>query len=204
MNDIKKIRAKVEEFRGQKKYIESTITTYEKQLVLEQENLGDCANAREVIRTVSQMTQDQLSFHLEDIVSNALEAVFDQPYKFKVEFEKQRNKTECILRLEDKNGNLVSPLDASGGGVVDICSFALRIAIWSISAPRTRPVLVLDEPFRYLSRDLLDNAVEMLSELCEKLGLQVIMVSHERPLVDKADKVFLIKKNSQGESEVNV
>lgn len=201
---MKELRARVEALRGQKAYIESGIKAEEKEIEQDKIALENCAKAREIIRLVAVETQQQLSFHLEELVTNAMVAVFDYPYKFKVEFVTKRNTTECVLSLEDHNGNSVSPLDASGGGVVDVCSFALRIAIWSITAPRPRPVLVLDEPFRYLSRDLLDNAGRMLGELCEKLGLQVIMVSHEKPLVEEADKVFIVKRNEKGVSEIDV
>ena len=198
--NLKELRSRVEALRGQRDYLLRELENTEYNLEFNTMKLEDCTNAREIIRQVAVFTQEQLSFHLEDIVSNAMESVFDHPYKFKVKFETSRNKTECVLRLEDHNGFLVSPLDASGGGVVDVCSFALRIAIWSISSPRTRSVLILDEPFRYLSRDLLDNAGNMLKELSEKLGLQILMISHEKSLVDMADNVIVVKKNSKGVS----
>ena len=44
-----------------------------------------------------------------------------------------------------------------------------------------------------LSRDLHHKAAEMLKEISEKLGLQIIMVTHSEELIEAADKVFTIR-----------
>jgi DNA repair exonuclease SbcCD ATPase subunit len=62
-------------------------------------------------------------------------------------------------------------------------------------------VLILDEPFRYLSTDLQSKASEMLNEISERLGLQIIMVTHEEELVDEVDKTFRVRIN-KGKSTV--
>ena len=46
---------------------------------------------------------------------------------------------------------------------------------------------------RFLSRDLHHKATEMLKEISEKLGLQIIMVTHSEELIEAADKVFTIR-----------
>ena len=87
-----------------------------------------------------------------------------------------------------RNGQQISPLDASGGGVVDICSFALRLSLWSLN--KNRPVLLLDEPFKHLSRNLHGKALRMLKEVSRKLNVQIIMVSHNEEFVDEADRII--------------
>ncbi|MBU2249717.1 MAG: hypothetical protein KKD77_23425, partial [Gammaproteobacteria bacterium] len=49
--------------------------------------------ARVIIQEVGQQTQAQLSYHLSDLISAAMQDVFDDPYKLKVEFVVRRNKT---------------------------------------------------------------------------------------------------------------
>ena len=111
-----------------------------------------CEEAQIIIQNVAQKTQQELQYRLSDLCSLALKAVFANPYKLTVEFEIKRGKTECKLSFE-KNGELFSPMDSSGGGAIDIASMALRIAIWSITSPKTRNTLILDEPFRFLSEE---------------------------------------------------
>ena len=104
-------------------------------------------------------------------------------------FVMKRGKTEADLFFV-RDGNRVTPLEASGYGMVDIASFALRVAMWSLQRPRSRNVLVLDEPLKFLSRGYQSKASTMLKEISRKLGLQIIMVSHSQELIESADRVF--------------
>ena len=102
-------------------------------------------------------------------------------------FVEKRNKTECNLFFE-RNGERIHPFDASGGGAVDVATSALRFSIWSLG--KSRNVIGLDEPFRFLSRDLQPKAAEMLKEISHRLDLQMIMITHSPDLIEGADKIF--------------
>jgi DNA repair exonuclease SbcCD ATPase subunit len=118
-----------------------------------------------------------------------MEAVFDNPYELKVDFVQRRNKTECDL-LFVRDGQTLDPLSASGGGTVDVAAFALRIASWSMARPRSRNVIILDEPLRFLSADCQERASKMIKEISDKLGIQFLIVTHESILANYADKTF--------------
>jgi ABC-type dipeptide/oligopeptide/nickel transport system ATPase subunit len=143
-----------------------------------------------LFQNASEMTQKQLEFHISGLVSTALAAIWDDPYEFKVEFIQRRGKTEADLYLI-RNNVKMKPLQASGGGVVDVVSLALRMAFWSLTRT-TRPLLILDEPFKHLSSDLQEKAADMLRMLSEKLNLQILMISHISKLIKSADRIFLV------------
>ena len=192
MNKTQPFRNLLEQQKGQKTQIEKTITELTSNLKEDRRSLHRHEQAKEIIREVGLKTQEQLSFHISDIASLALDSVFDNPYKLEVEFVQRRNKTECDLyfvRDEEK----MDPLSASGGGAVDVAAFALRIASWSMNQPHTRPVIILDEPLRFLSVDLQERASTMIKEISKKLGLQFIVITHESTLATYADKVFETK-----------
>jgi len=189
--EIKKLRTKLEQDKGKCFQLKKTLTTLStRQRGLKRDMLRH-EKAREIIRTVGIKTQQQLSFHISDITSLALEAVFPEPYALVVDFVQRRNKTECDLLFE-KNKERMHPLDASGGGAVDVAAFALRIASWSMTNPKSRSVMILDEPMRFVSADLQQAASEMLKEISTKLGIQFIIVTHENTLAAWADKTFEI------------
>lgn len=148
--------------------------------------------AREFFLKVAQDTQANLETRLSKIVTMALCAVFDDPYEFKVKYEIRRGTTECDLVLY-RDGYEYDPLASSGGGVVDITALALRMAVWSL-APDSRPVMILDEPFRNLSENHHELAAEMLHSLSQKLGIQIIMASHNKGIISGADAVFRLAK----------
>lgn len=199
-NEIQTYRNLLERQKGQKIQIEQSITTLNQELRDANRDLRRHEQAREIIREVGIKTQQQLSFHISDITSLALEAVFNEPYELKVEFVQRRNKTECDLYFE-RNGERIDPLTASGGGAVDVAAFALRIASWSMLRPHTRNVIILDEPLRFLSVDLQERASTMIKEISEKLGIQFILVTHENTLASYADKVFEVSIK-KGKSKV--
>lgn len=157
--------------------------------------------AQAIAQRVAKETQEQLKFHIEDIVQMALDTCFPGKYKFVVEFELKRGKTEATL-LFMSDGQSIDPMEASGGGAVDVASFGLRIAAWSLS--KTSPVIVLDEPFRFLSKDLQPLAGEVLKELSKTLGLQIILVTHATDLIQVADRVFQITQTKKGRASVAV
>lgn len=156
------------------------------------------------LQSVAQSTQEKLKFQVEDIVNLALETCFPSEYTFEINFKLSRGKTEAELKfISQKTGLSIDPMNASGGGVVDLTSFALRIASWVLER-ETDNVIILDEPFRFVSRDLVDRAGKILKVLSEKMNLQVILVTHIPELIDVADRVFEVKKNSEGISKIKV
>lgn len=145
--------------------------------------------AHEILKQVGLQTQQQLIYHISDVTSVALESVFDEPYRLVLDFVERRNKNECDILFE-KNGEKIDPMLASGGGVVDLAAFALRIASWSMQIPKTRSIIILDEPFKHLSKNLHARASEMIKLLADRLGIQFIIITHSEVLSTSADKTF--------------
>jgi DNA repair exonuclease SbcCD ATPase subunit len=188
------LRQKLERQKGQQSQIEQTLASVKESLTENKRSLHRHEQAREIIREVGQKTQEQLQFHISDITSLALEAVFDDPYKLEVEFVQRRNKTECDLYFV-RGDERIDPISASGGGAVDVASFALRIASWSMMRPRTRNTIILDEPFKHLKGHNANlRVLEMLNEVSRKLNVQILMISDERipreDIIANANRVF--------------
>lgn len=189
---IQQLRNKLEQQKGQRLQIEKNIADLRSDIKSMRQDLIRHEKAREIIREVGLKTQQQLQYHISDITSLALEAVFTNPYELKVEFVQRRNKTECDLRFV-RDELSVTPIDASGVGAIDVAAFALRVASWSMQHPHTRNVIIMDEPFKHLSVDLQDRASAMIKEISKRLGIQFIIVTHDPTLASYADRVFEVK-----------
>jgi DNA repair exonuclease SbcCD ATPase subunit len=188
LNDL---RQKLERKKGSQIQLQTDLQTAKSEEETISNEIINTEAAQAIIQIVAQKTQEELEYRLSEIVSLALSAVFDDPYKLKVNFVIRRGKTECDLLFE-KNGEMFDPLTSSGGGAIDIAAMALRVAIWSLTQPKPRNILILDEPFRFLSQEYQIKASIMLKELSKKLNLQIIMVSHSESLIEGADKVFQV------------
>ncbi len=201
--NTKDLRNALERKKGALQQIREELNSQEERAVQYEKEMVNTEKARAILQHVAQRTQEQLQYHITDIISLAIEAIgFEESYTFKMEFIIKRGKTECELYLE-QGGNKVKPLSDCGGGIVDVVSFALRIALWTLETPRSRNTIIMDEGFKFLSKDLIPRAGMMLKRLSDKLNLQFIIVSHIEGLTEEADKVFKITKK-KGISHVEV
>ncbi|MFA5432341.1 MAG: hypothetical protein WC319_05645 [Candidatus Paceibacterota bacterium] len=195
-NELRKQQSRLDRIKGKKEHLERLLKDAKQTLKETKQEIRRHEQALIVVKEVGLRTQQSLQYHIADTVSMALESVFNDPYLMSVEFVQRRGKTECDLSFK-RGRNVIDPLSASGGGAVDVASFALRVASWSMQQPRTRNVLFLDEPFKNLSEGLLPKASEMLKQVSSKLGLQIVMITHEDALIESADKVFQIQNKKR-------
>ncbi len=195
--DLKDIRKELESLKGRKSQIETEIEENETLIRKNKRELLKYEQAKEIVREVGIKTQKQLQYHISDITSLALEAIFEDPYELELEFIQRRNKTECDIYFS-RDGERVKPLDSSGGGAIDVASFALRVACWSLNYPHTRNTIILDEPLKWIDVTLRDKASNMLKEISQKLNIQFIIVTHDPILSYYADKVFEVVQPKSG------
>lgn len=200
--NIQKIKELYQQSKGMKIQIEKDLESNKSHLDEMNLRMKRFEDAQTFLQKVAQETQEHLKFKIEDIVNLALETCFPHEYSFRLNFNISRGKTEAeFVFLSQSSNRPIDPMNASGGGVVDIACFALRIASYVLEQGIDN-VIVLDEPMKFVSKDLLDSAGEILKVLSTKLGLQIIMVTHENKFIDIADKVFEVKKDEKGRSKI--
>ncbi len=209
MNDrIQALRNKLEYRKGQRSQLQKTINELEEKIQSDRKDLLRHERALQIVKQVGLQTQKQLEYHLADQVSLAMEAVFDDPYHLKLNFQEKRGKTEVEI-LFAKGDLEFPPLGNAGGGTIDVASLALRIAYWSMRKDKkTRPLLLLDEPFSQLKGETANlRALAIIQEISHQLGLQIIMISDERvsreDIIANADRVFSVLQKD-GVSKVSV
>lgn len=145
------------------------------------ETLAHAEEARALVVSVAQAVQQKAHKHIARVVSRCLTAIFDDPPKFKIVFERKRGKTEArLVFVKDKAE--YDPMTASGGGMVDVAAFALRLACLMLSRPKLRPLLVIDEPFRFVHADIRPRIRTLLETLSQELKVQIILVTHDPEL----------------------
>jgi DNA repair exonuclease SbcCD ATPase subunit len=201
MPNLQDLRKTLDRKRGQQIQLQKTLKESSFNLLVKKRDLSRHEKARELIREAGLKTQQSLSFQISEITSLALEAIFENPYTLEVDFVERRNKTECDLYFS-RDGNRIDPMDASGGGAVDVASFALRIASWSMKRPRFRNTIILDEPLKNLDKERQEKGSAMLKEVSKRLGIQFIIVTHEETLSSFSDKTFEVRINQRGISKI--
>lgn len=192
---VQRLRSKIEQKKGQRDLHRRQQERVQREVISLRRDRKQHEQAREIIREAGLATQKQLQYHIGDITSLALESVLVDPYALVVDFVERRNKTECDLFFS-RNGLEIDPITGSGGGAVDVASFALRVASFTMQRQRMRHLMLFDEPFRWLSRDYQDKAAMMMKELSDKLGIQFILITHEDVIAGYADKTYRVSQKA--------
>lgn len=194
-NRLREVQQLINRAAGERDHLLKSLESHKSFQEEAEERLNNALLAKQLVLAVAEKTQLNIGQRITDLVSLALASVFDNPYEFLVEFVQRRGVTETDLWFV-RGGHKLEPLDASGFGVVNIASLALRLAVWTLNKSGT--TFILDEPFRDLSSDYHAAAGLMLQELSRRLGIQIIMVSHNQEIIAGADKVFrLLLKNEE-------
>lgn len=172
-------------------------------------NLAVLDKATGHIQTALQKARNEFAFEVCGLVTAALEKLLGKRYTFTLEFEIKRGQVEArpVLIDHDQKGLRLdlSGGDVVGGGVVDVVSLAFRLSLWSVERGRgAAPVFILDEPFRDVSKDLQPILAALLRGLADRLGVQFIIITHERRLAQEADRAFLVERKKDGSALISV
>lgn len=146
--------------------------------------------AQKLTQITAQNVQQRVHNQIASVVSRCLSAVFDEPYQFKIHFERKRGRTEARLVFV-RDGEEIVPMQGSGGGVLDVAGFALRLACLMLSKPKARKLLILDEPFKFISSEYRERVSDLLNTLAIEMKIQFVMVTHIPEL--QTGKVVRIK-----------
>lgn len=161
-------------------------------LVKEHNKLLMLDKLKTLVILIGQESQEKVLGYIEDTVTMALVSVFGDEYKFKIEMTNKRDQSEANFYIEHK-GNLLEPRqDLVGGGVIDTCSFALRLVIWSLTNSNDSKVFFLDEPMKNLSAEYAPKASEMVKQFSSMLDVQIIMVTHNAHFISVSDNIIEI------------
>ncbi|MCK8826538.1 ATP-binding protein [Natroniella acetigena] len=150
-----------------------------------------------LLQETSEYAREQAKQQIEALVTQALQYVFGEEFSFEIELKNHRNRPWAEFYVLSQRGDYKlrnKPQDARGGGVVDVVSLALRVAILqSYQHPPLVGPLVLDEPAKHVSEEYIVNVTQFLKKVSEMFARQVIVVTHQCHLSQVADKSFRVE-----------
>ena len=141
---------------------------------------------------------------LETLVTAGLQVVFQEPMKFCIDVRIERNTITICFFVESIVNGYTAKLDilsAHGGGVADVVAFLLRFLMVHY-LPTRRQIIIGDEPWKNLSADYKARFASFVKKLCEKTGMQVIIVTHDLEYSDVADKIYRFSIGDKGLTSV--
>ncbi len=172
-----KYRQRVDKALAQRRLAKATIDQETAALNECEENLVACMEAQQVAQALAKTIQARAHQAIASVVTRALAFVFDEPYEFVITFEEKRGRTEAALSFT-RDGHTLDPKSSSGYGPMDVAAFALRMACLCLHRPPKRRLLILDEPFKWVSVHNRPRVRALLEMLATEMQVQIIMVTH--------------------------
>lgn len=162
------------------------------------------------VRVLFQLSSDharmQAKSQLETLVTNALQYVFGSTFRFEIELSDHGgNPTAEFYVVSEWEDQIIKnkPQDARGGGVVDVISLALRIALIETIKPRLDGPLLLDEPGKHVSEDYILPLIEFVKSVGETFQRQIILVTHNQHITESSDQAYHVRLMG-GKSQVTL
>lgn len=160
---------------------------------------------RQFLQHISEYARITAKERLEQIVTDSLQFVFGSQFSFRIKITGTKVRPEAEFLVATHYGQLDvenTPQDSRGGGIVDVVSVALRIALLEVHYPKIVGPIILDEPFKHVSSEYMPAAGQLLKNMGTLFDRQLIIVTHNLDLKEIADRLFEVKI-IEGVSHVN-
>ncbi len=156
-----------------------------------------------LLQMTSEYARQQAKQRIEEIVTSALSVVFGTDYNFTVEIGIRANQpvAEYYLESEGVVTQLKPPDYDRGGGVADVVSLALKLAVAELSG--VKGTLMLDEVGKHVSQEYAPNVAYFLKQYSEQFDRQILLITHNESLAEVADHSLQVSQVI-GRSKVEV
>jgi len=194
---LKSMQARYDADRGARDILMSQLAGKQDQAVRVRDDLATWEQVQILLAKASDYARSQMVGHIEATVTAALTAVFGEGYEFKVALRTMGGQPAADWQVVSQFGETevaAAPEDARGGGIVDVCSLALRLAMLELLEPKPEGPLMPDEPGKMISREYLPHVAEFLKEYAAATNRQIFLVTHAAALAEVADRAYLVKQ----------
>jgi DNA repair exonuclease SbcCD ATPase subunit len=190
--------------KGKMETLQEQQQEHVKRLSAVKKDIEKLTKVKLLLQNASQFAREQSKKQMEYLVTQCLQYVFDPSLEFRIEINEKASRIEAEFYVATKTKDyeiVTKPQDSRGGGVVDIISLAIRIAMMEIHEPKIEGPLILDEPAKHVSEDYIMNVSDFLKQVSGMFKRQVIMVTHNNHLLESADLCYRVEIKD-GESVV--
>lgn len=156
-------------------------------------NLSLSEKASIALQKLSTRQRFAAKTRLEELGTQALKYTMGDNYRMIIDMDESKKRLSAEVFILDEETNIkTNPLQDNGGGIVDIISIALRIVMLQSIAPLIEGPVILDEPFKMVSKEYVPFLSEFLLKICKDFDRQIIVVTHNEFLAESCQKKITI------------
>jgi len=190
---LAEFKSELDVLKGKRDLLDQQIHNSKAKVIELKKQIRICKSGVEIMGLVQQTVNKITRKGFESIITHALRYIKGSGHEFRLEFSKRGTYQELDFNtISPECQTPFDPTHKDAGGVLDILSLAVRVAILELYKPRIEGFLALDEPFRNLTKpkQCLENASKFIVTLKEKFGRQIIMVTQKEEFSRNADNVI--------------
>ena len=155
-----------------------------------------CKTALEFLEEIANLRRNSIKSKIESILTEAIKMIYGENYKVELtySFKNNRSNMEIEAVKTTQFGEVRRTMEGFGGGVSDCIAVPLRLLVL-LGSRQTDKVCILDEAFKHVDIDRVDNVAQFIKNISSKLGIQIILLSHHEVMTGVANKVYQIQDN---------
>jgi len=198
---LSNLKTKLSRAKGRRDTLVSNLHSIEREIISlrEEESLLD--HVEVVFRRMIDAEISDAVKAVEELQTEALQSVFtDQKLSVRADVATERGKVAVTLvtTQEEADGTVTEGESSStfGGSVTTVESVLLRILV--MTRRGLRPLLLLDESLPAFDSNYAANMGQFLMLLCDRLGVDLLMITHNPMFFDSAHRAYRIRRSPGG------
>jgi hypothetical protein len=202
--ELKRRQDELTRMKNENDLIERQATEAEDEVIRSAEKMELSTEALQFLEEVANSRRGAMKGRIESVLTEALQLVYGPTRRIEMTYSVKNNRSHLSFELvrDTPDGEVRRVLDGTGSGlgVSDTVSVPLRLLVLLGSRKADR-ICVLDECYRHVDGERIELVVEFLRVLTERLGMQVVLLSHHERLRSEVDAAYRVKEGAEA-SEV--
>lgn len=162
-----------------------------------QNNLRLGVQAINFIQKAANHQRSLIKDKIQSVITDALKQIYGNEYEITFDYTMKRNKTSVDIYLTKHTplGDIVRKQGGFGGGVSDVISLPLKLLVL-LALQTNDKILIADEPGKHMD-ERVDKFGYFLRNVCDKLGVQLIVLTHHQCLSEFANSVYEVSMQNK-------
>ena len=189
------IKSLIDRQIGERESIISSIEDSKLKMLIASNKEALYGKSIETLQKVSGIMKTKTITNIETLITKGIHDVIgEKNLSFIVKYDSKRNFIQAQYKIHDSVANEdYNIVDSFGGGIADIISILQRIIF--VYKFNTAKIIVLDEAGKWISSCKQDDFGKFLSEISNKLGIQIILITHKNEVLAHSNKIFRVTKS---------
>lgn len=200
IEELERRKTELTRLKNENALIDRQAVESEEHMVKAAEDMALSTEALQFLEEVANSRRGTMKGRIESVLTEALQLVYGDSRSVEMVYSVKNNRSHLAFEVvkQTEAGEVRRILDGTGTGlgVSDTVSVPLRLLILLGSKASDR-VCVLDECYKHVDKERIMLVVQFLKVLTDRLGMQVILLSHHEQLRPEVDAAYEVREGKE-------